>query len=106
MIINYPKREIHLLPNSHYRDEFDYSYTGMNMFYIDGRIMADDVIKGSPADKGGLKQGDIIIAVNSNFSNDIGTYKNLMQVIGEKITMLVSRNGVPLILTFRVGRIY
>ena len=49
MIINYPKREIHLLPNSHYRDEFDYSYTGMNMFYVDGRIVADDVIKGSPA---------------------------------------------------------
>ena len=106
MIINYPKREIHLLPNSHYRDEFDYSYTGMNMFYIDGRIVADDVIKGSPADKGGLQQGDIIIAVNSNFSNDIGSYKNLMQVSGEKITLVVSRNGVPLILTFRVGRIY
>ena len=54
MIINYPKREIHLLPNSHYREEFDYSYTGMNMFYVDGRIMADDVIEGSPAYKAGL----------------------------------------------------
>ena len=49
MTINYPKREIHLLPNSHFRDEFDYSYTGMNMFYVDGKIMADDVIEGSPA---------------------------------------------------------
>ncbi len=77
MIINYPKREIHLLPNSHYREEFDYSYTGMNMFYVDGRIMADDVIEGSPAYKAGLKKGDIIIAVNTNFSNDIGIYKNL-----------------------------
>ncbi len=106
MILNYPKREIHLLPNSHYRDEFDYSYTGMNMFYVDGRIEADDVIKGSPADNSGLKQGDIIMAINSNFSNDISTYKNLLQVIGEKITLLVSRNGVPMVLTFRVGRIY
>jgi hypothetical protein len=106
MIINYPKREIHLLPNSHYRDEFDYSYTGMNMFYVDGRIMADDVIIGSPAYNSGLKQGDIIIAVNTNFSNDISIYKNLMQVVGEKITLLVSRDNVPLILTFRVGRIY
>ncbi|MEP6951661.1 MAG: aspartyl protease family protein [Ginsengibacter sp.] len=106
MIINYPKREIHLLPNSHYRDDFDYSYTGMNMFYVDGKIVADDVIEGSPAYKSGLKQGDVIIAINTNFSNDIGTYKNLMQVLGDKITLLVSRNGVPLILTFRVGRIY
>jgi hypothetical protein len=106
MIINYPKREIHLLPNSHYRDDFDYSYTGMNMFYIDGKIVADEVIKGSPAFYAGLKQGDVIIAINSNFSNDISAYKNLMQVLGEKITLLVSRDGVPLILTFRVGRIY
>ena len=106
MIINYPKREIHLLPNSHYRDEFDYSYTGMNMFYVDGRIMADDVIIVSPAYNSGLKQGDISIAVNTNFSNDISIYKNLMQVVGEKITLLVSRDNVPLILTFRVGRIY
>jgi C-terminal processing protease CtpA/Prc len=76
------------------------------MFYVDGRIMADDVINGSPAYNGGLKQGDIIIAVNTNFSNDIGIYKNLMQVVGEKITLLVSRDNIPLIITFRVGRIY
>ena len=78
----------------------------MNMFYVDGKIIADDVIKGSPAYKAGLKKGDMIIAVNTNFSNDIVTYKNLMQVVGEKITLVVSRNGVPLILTFRVGRIF
>ena len=106
MVINYPKREIHLLPNSHYREEFDYSYTEMNLFYIDCRIMADDVIKGSPAYKAGLEKEDIIIAINGNFSNDIGVYKNLMQVIGEKVTIVVSRNNVPLILTFRVGRIF
>jgi C-terminal processing protease CtpA/Prc len=73
---------------------------------MNGKIVADDVIEGSPAFKSGLKQGDVIIAINTNFSNDIGTYKNLMQALGEKITLLVSRNGVPLILTFRVGRIY
>ncbi|MEP6927961.1 MAG: aspartyl protease family protein [Ginsengibacter sp.] len=106
IVINYLKREIHLLPNSHFREDFDYSYTGMNMFYVDGRIMADDVIEGSPAYKSGLKKGDIIIAVNTNFSNDIGSYKNLMQTVGEKITLVVSRNSVPLILNFRVGRIY
>jgi hypothetical protein len=106
MIINYPKREIHLLPNSHYHDDFDYSYTGMNMFYVDGNIISDDVIYKSPAYKAGLKKDDIIIAVNSNFSNDIGIYKNLMQTVGEKITLIISRKGVPLIITFRVGRIF
>jgi hypothetical protein len=29
LIINYPEGEIHLLPNSHFNDLFDYSYTGL-----------------------------------------------------------------------------
>ncbi|MEO6221476.1 MAG: aspartyl protease family protein [Ginsengibacter sp.] len=106
IILNYPKREIHILPNSHFNDDFDYSYTGMNMYYVDGEIIADDVIEGSPALKAGLQKGDIIVAVNTNFSNNINTYRNLMQVVGEKITILVTRNEVPILLSFKVGRIF
>jgi C-terminal processing protease CtpA/Prc len=76
------------------------------MYYVEGKIISDEVIKKSPADIAGLKKGDLIIAVNSNFSNDIGIYKNLMQGVGQKITLLVTRDNVPLILTFRVGRIF
>ena len=106
MIFNYGKKEIHLLPNSHYNDIFDYSYTGINMYYEDGRIISDDVIYKSPAYRAGLKKGDIIVAVNSNFSNDIGVYKNLMEQVGLKVTLLISRNNVPFLITFHVGRIY
>src|SRR5690606_4187027 len=74
VIINYPKREFHLLPNSHYKDHFDYSYTGMNMYYFDGLIYADEIIENSPADKGGLKKDDLIMGVNNNFTNDISVY--------------------------------
>ena len=106
IILNYPKREIHLMPNSHFNDEFDYSYTGMNMYFVDGEIIADDVIEGSPAERGGLKKGDLIMAVNSNFSNSIDTYRNLMQEVGNKITLLISRDGQPILLSFKVGRIF
>ena len=104
--INYPRREIHLVPNRHYRDKFDYSYTGMNMYYIDGKIFVDEVIKGSPAYKDGLKKDDIVMGINNNFSNDISVYKNLMQNVGERITLVVMRDKTPVILTFRVGKIY
>ena len=104
--INYPRREIHLLPNSHYRDNFDYSYTGMNMYYVNGEIFADDVIKGSPAYKAGLKKDDIIMGINNNFSNDISVYKNLMQNVGEKITLLLMRDKIPVIISFKVGKIF
>ncbi len=106
MILNYPQREIHLIPNSHYHDEFDYSYTGMNMYYMDGVILADDVIEGSPADKAGLKMGDIILAVNNNFSNNINTYRNLMQNVGERLTLLVNRDNKIMLIAFKVGRIF
>ncbi len=106
IILNYPEREIHLLPNKHFNEEFDYSYTGMNMYYIDGVIVADDVIERSPAAKSGVKKGDVIIAVNRNFTNSIVAYRNLMQTVGEKITLLISRDGVPKIVSFKVGRIF
>lgn len=106
VVFNYIKREIHLLPNSHYHDDFDYSYTGLNMYYVDGKIILDDIINKSPAYRAGLKKDDIVVAVNTNFSNDINIYKNLMQVVGEKVTMLVYRNNVPMLFSFRVGRIY
>ncbi len=106
VILNYSKREIHLLPNSHFNDDFDYSYTGLNMYYIEGKIVLDEVIQKSPAYRAGLKKDDIIIAINSNFSNDINVYKNLMQVVGQKITLLVLRNNLPMIFEFHVGRIY
>lgn len=106
IVFNYPKREIHLIPNGHFNDDFDYSYTGMNMYYVDGLIIADDVIAGSPSEKAGLKKGDVIIAVNSNFSNNINTYRNLMQEVGNKITLLISRDSQPILISFKVGRIF
>jgi hypothetical protein len=105
LVINYPQEEIHLTPNSHFRDLFDYSYTGMTMYYLDGQIYADDVIVGSPADKAGLKNGDLITGIDNNFSNNIETYKNLLQKTGEKVTVLVMRQGVPNMLTLRIGKI-
>lgn len=105
LIINYPQQEIHLMPNGHYRDLFDYSYIGMTMYYLDDHIYADDIIEGSPADKAGIKNGDVIVGIDNDFSNNIEAYKNFLQRTGQKIIILVMRNGVPLILTLRVGKI-
>ena len=93
LIINYPKREIHLLPNKHFNDLFDYSYSGMATYYINGLIMVDDVIEGSPAEKAGILKDDIVISVNNNFSNNIMQYKDILQTEREKIKIIVRRNG-------------
>ncbi|HEX9514388.1 MAG TPA: aspartyl protease family protein [Puia sp.] len=91
--LNYDHREIYLIPNSHYRDPFDYSYTGLGIYWVDGEIRVGDIMRGSPAEKAGLKLDDVVLAVNNNFSNNIQTYKNILQSIGEKVIVIVKRNG-------------
>ncbi len=94
MVFNYPNREIHLLPNSHFYDEFDYTYTGLGIYYVNGKIMVEDVIPGSPADKADFKMDDEILAVNKNFSKNIQTYKDILQKPNETIKVIVIRDGV------------
>lgn len=91
MVFNYPQREIHIRPNSHYFDQFDYAYTGLGIYYVDGRIMVVDVIKGSPADIAGFKVDDEILSVGNNISRNIQLYKNLFQAPNEKIKVIVQR---------------
>ncbi|MBS1935935.1 MAG: aspartyl protease family protein, partial [Bacteroidetes bacterium] len=89
--INYDRREIYLMPNSHFREPFDYSYTGLGIYWVNGEIVVVDVMKDSPAEKAGFKQGDIIIAVNNNFTKNIQVYKNMFQVPGDKVKVIVQR---------------
>ncbi|MGI8581913.1 MAG: aspartyl protease family protein [Chitinophagaceae bacterium] len=106
IIFNYPKREVHLLPNGHFREPFDYSYSGMSIYYIDGKVIIDDVIKDSPAFKAGFKTDDVILGVNTNFSNDINQYKDILQSEGERVKVLIMRENLPLIINYKPGRIF
>jgi hypothetical protein len=93
VILNYDRRTICLTPNSHYRDLFDYSYTGLTLYWEDGIVKVGDIMPGSPAEKAGLQLDDILIAVNNNFSNNIQTYKNLLQNAGDKVRLILRRKG-------------
>jgi hypothetical protein len=101
LILNYGKHEIHLLPNKHFDEPFDYAYTGMAIYFEGGVIVVDETEPGSPAEKAGLKKGDIILAVDKNFSNDIQQYKSLLQNAGQKIKLIVRRNSDLLELTIK-----
>jgi hypothetical protein len=105
LIINYEKRDLYLVPNSHFRETFDYSYTGLGIYWSDGEITVQDIMPGSPAEEAGFKQGDLVMAVNNNFSRNIQTYKTLLQASGQKCRVLVMRNGTPLMLTLKIKSI-
>ncbi len=102
VIINYPQQEIYIKPNKHFLDSFDYSYTGLEFYLIDGAITITDVTKNSPAEKAGFKEGDIILGIDNNFSNNIQMYKVLLQNAKARINIVVMRKGEPRIIGIRI----
>ena len=62
-------------------------------------------MKGSPAEKAGFKEDDILLSVGTNFTNNIQAYKNLLQNPGEKVKVIVKRGGQLVQLTILVKSI-
>lgn len=56
-------------------------------------LRADLVIEGKPADKGGMKKGDIITAINGNKIRDVYDYMEILSALkpGETITVEIIR---------------
>ena len=90
--LNYGKKEIYMMPNSHFRDMFDYSYTGLIIYLINGRVEVTDIIKGSPAEKAGFRKGDIIMAINNNLGPNLQLFRELLKNIGTRAVCLISRD--------------
>lgn len=105
VILNYHKKEFYLMPNSHYSDLFDYAYSGIELYFIDGKVVLGDVAAGSPAALAGLQEGDVVIGINNNLSQNLQQYKHALQVVGEKIKMIISRDGELIQFEFRVKSI-
>jgi predicted aspartyl protease len=106
IILNYDKKTFYLTPNSHFRDPFDYSYTGLGLYWIEGEIRVGDVMKDSPADKAGFKVDDIIIGVNDNMSQNLQLYKSMLQNTGDRVKVLINRPGGPLELNLKIKSIF
>ena len=102
VIINYPEQSIHIKPNSHFNESFDYSYTGLGIYLIDGEIRVIDIMPNSPGDKAGFLRDDIIFSVETNASKNIQAYKNLFQNSLGRVKVVVFRNQQPMILTLDV----
>ncbi len=102
--LNYQRREIYLVPNRHFKDQFDYAYTGLGFYFINGQVRVTDIMEGSPAEEAGFREGDVIIAINNNMSRNIQAYRSMLQQPGEKLKVMVVRreDGKIEVLTLKV----
>ncbi|MBI3139067.1 MAG: aspartyl protease family protein [Sphingobacteriales bacterium] len=105
VILNYGKSDIHITPNSHYTDVFDYSYSGIELYLVNGIITVGDVAVGSPAEAAGLKEGDEVIAVNKNLMHNLNSYKIALQTPNEKVKIIIRRAGVIKEFEFKIRSI-
>ncbi len=105
VILNYAKGDIFIIPNRHFNETFDYSYSGIELYFINGLIVIGDVAKGSPGEAVGLKEGDEVIAINKNFSQNLNQYKIALQVPGEKVKVVFRREGKLMEVEFKVKSI-
>ncbi|MGZ5219787.1 MAG: aspartyl protease family protein [Chitinophagaceae bacterium] len=106
VIFNYPKRDIHMVPNTHFRDPFDYSYSGIELYFIDGQIEVGSISQGSPADLAGVKQGDALIAVNNDFSQNFNRYKAALLNPNARVKLVLRRNGELIEANMKVKSIF
>ncbi|MBS0625189.1 MAG: DegQ family serine endoprotease [Verrucomicrobia bacterium] len=68
-------------------------------------ILISDVVKGSPADKAGLKQGDIVLAYNDKPVKNISKFRNDIALLnpGSEIKLKILRSGKTLTITASTG---
>ena len=69
-----------------------------------GALVAE-VIKGSPADHAGMKQGDVVIAYQGNPVDDPSSLRNSVSLapVGSEVKLTVVRNGAKQDITVKVG---
>lgn len=102
LIVNYQQREIHLKPNSLYREPFEYSYSGMELYYMNGSIVVGSIVEGSPADVAGLEEGDVVIAIDNNASGDFSQYKKALTSARKRVRLIIQRDEELLDLRVRL----
>jgi len=105
VILNYNRGDIYIIPNSQFPQIFDYSYSGVELYLINGKIIIGDVAKGSPAEAAGAREGDEVLGVNKNFSQNLNQYKIAMQMPNERIKLIIRRGGEISELEFKVRSI-
>ena len=65
----------------------------MNMPFDTTGVVVSRVAQGSPADRMGLRAGDIIVAINGERINDVGTFKSLVSTRTNGWQIVLQRDG-------------
>jgi regulator of sigma E protease len=73
---------------------YDLSPIGLFLQIVQDPMQVDQVVSGSPAEKAGLRTGDIIVAVDGHNFHTVDPMRNYLQAgKGDPVTLTIKRNG-------------
>ncbi len=71
---------------------------------LNGGVVIKKVLRGSPAQKAGLRKGDILLALNNEKIKDLAHFNEIVAKLpkGRSIAVLVQRDGSPVFLPLKI----
>ena len=107
VIVDYPGRRVILEPNGHFRDPFLADASGL-VLAAEGSdfrtIVVRALVEGSPADEGGVKEGDIITAVDGESTDRYALWQlqDLFKDSGRERRVTIKRAGAIVTLAIKL----
>ena len=104
VIVDYPQHRVILEPNSNFRDPFPADGSGL-VLRAEGprfrRILVHAIVQGSPGDKSGVKEGDVITAIDGQSTDTYALWQiqDLLKESGKTRNLTIQRQGKTISVT-------
>jgi len=104
--LDYEQRKIWLEPGAHYGERSNFSRVGAQFLKYGDEVRAAQVLAGSPADKAGLREGDVVTAIDGTPVSRIDPDQLARQfeygAPGSKLALAVTRDGKSRTMTVKL----